>query len=178
MISWSELADRYPNRLVLILAACFGLGGFLLSRALFSDSSALVGTLAPSTALTDIAGTPIQLAQFRGKPVVVNFWATWCPPCIKELPMMDRSHRTGKVEVITVATDDPQDVREFLDKRPFQLRVVLDQDAGNLASALSAPSVIPYTVFIDTQGKISSVKRGALSEQEYQQRLVEAGAAL
>ena len=175
---WNEMAENHPNRLVLILAACFGLGGFLLSRALFSDSQALVGSPAPNTTLIDISGNSIQFAQFRGKPVVVNFWATWCPPCIKELPMMDRTHRSGKAEVITVATDDPNDVRAFLEKRSMQLRVVLDADAGNLASALALPSVIPYTVFIDTNGKISSVKRGALDEQEFKQRLVEAGAAL
>lgn len=178
-MSWlSNMADQHPNRLVLILAACFGLGGFLLSRALFSDANTLVGTAAPMMTLTDLTGTKLQLSQFRGKPVVVNFWATWCPPCVKELPMMDRSHRSGKVEVITVATDDPSDVRAFLDQRELKLRVVLAEDSADLSSALALPSVIPYTVFIDTTGKISSVKRGALSESEYAQRLTQAGAAL
>lgn len=175
---WSDMAEHHPNRLVLILAACFGLGGFLLSRALFSDSNELVGSAAPAMVMTDLSGRKLELAQLRGKPVVVNFWATWCPPCVKELPMMDRAHRAGQAEVIAIATDDPADVRAYLQKRSFQMRVVLEQDANNAGSALAQPSVIPYTVFIDTQGKISSVKRGALSKQEFERRLAAAGAAL
>ena len=167
MYWFNKWAEERPNLLVLILASLFGLGGFLLSSALFSDSSELIGSAAPTTEMRDLGGTKFQLTKFRGKPLVVNFWATWCGPCIKEMPMLDRAHRQGAISVVAIASDDAADVRAFKSEHKLKLTVVLEADAGEIYRMLEAPDTIPYSVFFDRDGKVSSVKHGAMSQAEF-----------
>ncbi len=164
---FNKMVEERPNLLVLILASLFGLGGFLLSSAFFSDNDELIGSAAPTTMLRDLNGTPFQLAKFRGKPLVVNFWATWCGPCIKEMPMLDRAHRQGTIHVVAIASDDAAEVRAFKAKHKLNLTVVLEADAGGINRLLQTPNTIPYSVFFDAQGNVSSIKHGAMSQAEF-----------
>ena len=167
-MNWfNKMAEERPNLLVLILASLFGLGGFLLSSAFFSDRNELVGSAAPTTEMRDLGGTSFQLTKFRGKPLVVNFWATWCGPCIKEMPMLDRAHRQGAISVVAIASDDAADVRAFKSEHKLKLTVVLEADAGAIYRLLQAPDTIPYSVFFDRDGKVSSIKHGAMSQAEF-----------
>ena len=161
------MAEERPNLLVLMLASLFGLGGFLLSSAFFSNNDALIGSPAPTTTLRDLNGTAFQLAKFRGKPLLVNFWATWCPPCIKEMPMLDRAHREGVINVVAIASDDADEVRAFKATHQLDLTVVLEADAGSINRLLQTPDTIPYSVFFDAAGKVSSIKHGAMSQAEF-----------
>ena len=164
---FNKMAEERPNLLVLILASLFGIGGFLLSSALFSNTNDLIGTAAPTTSMRDLGGAEFQLDKFRGKPVVVNFWATWCPPCIEEMPMLDRAHRQGDIHVIAVASDDAGEVRAFKTANKLKLTVVLEADAGGMNRLLDVPDTIPYSVFFDRDGKVSSVKHGAMTQAEF-----------
>ena len=167
-MNWfNKMAEERPNLLVLMLASLFGVGGFLLSSAFFSDNDALIGTAAPTTTLRDLNGTAFQLAKFRGKPLVVNFWATWCPPCIKEMPMLDRAHRQGVISVVAIASDDADEVREFKTTHKLDMTVVLEADAGGINRLLETPDTIPYSVFFNADGKVSSIKHGAMSQAEF-----------
>ena len=161
------MAQDRPNLLVLILASLFGLGGFLLSSMFFSNRSELIGTTAPSTTLRDLSGNAFQLDKFRGKPLVVNFWATWCGPCIKEMPMLERAQLQGTINVVAIASDDAAEVRAFKVSHKLNLTVVLEADAGDIYGLLHAPDTIPYSVFFDGDGKISSIKNGAMSQAEF-----------
>ncbi len=161
------MAEERPNLLVLMLASLFGLGGFLLSSAFFSNNDALIGSPAPTTTLRDLNGTAFQLTKFRGKPLLVNFWATWCPPCIKEMPMLDRAHREGVINVVAIASDDADEVRAFKATHQLDLTVVLEADAGGINRLLQTPDTIPYSVFFDAAGKVSSIKHGAMSQAEF-----------
>ena len=171
---FNKLAEERPNLLVLVLASLFGLGGFVLSSALFSKSSELIGSPAPTTVLRDLSGHEFQLTKFRGKPLVVNFWATWCPPCIEEMPMLDRAHRQGDISVVAIASDDASDVRAFTAANKLKLTVVLEADAGGINRLLDVPATIPYSVFFDREGKVSAVKHGAMSQAEFDAEIAKA----
>ncbi len=164
---FNKMVEERPNVVVLILASLFGLGGFLLSSAFFSNSTKLIGSTAPITMMRDLNGKEFQLSKFRGKPLVVNFWATWCGPCIKEMPMLDRAHRDGTIHVVAIASDDEAEVRAFKATHKLDMTVVLQVDAGEIYSLLEAPDTIPYSVFFDGDGAVSSVKHGAMSQAEF-----------
>jgi thiol-disulfide isomerase/thioredoxin len=168
------MLDERPNTLVLILAAAFGLGGFLLSSALFSDSAKLIGSTAPEMAIRDLTGKPIYLKDFRGKPMVVNFWATWCPPCIKEMPMLERAHRRGDIQVIAIASDEAADVRDFQKTQALTMTVAVEDDAPGINRALRVPNTIPYSVFFDANGKVVSVHHGAMSQADFDAEVLKA----
>jgi thiol-disulfide isomerase/thioredoxin len=116
-------------------------------------------------------GTRLDLARFKGKPLLINFWATWCPPCVKELPELDRFHKdfTPKGwQVIGLAIDGPTPVKEFLAKVGvgFELGLAgfggteLSQVLGNEAGGL------PFSVVIDAQGRVRHRKMGATNYEE------------
>ena len=116
-------------------------------------------------------GTQLALAHFKGQPLLVNFWATWCPPCVKELPEIDRFHKDFAAkgwQVIGLAVDGPTPVKEFLAKVGvgFDLGLAgfggteLSQALGNDAGGL------PFSVIIDPQGRVRHRKMGATSYGE------------
>jgi len=127
-----------------------------------------VGTTAPNLTLTTLEGENVELAQFTGRPVVVNFWATWCGPCKRELPELNRLAREEPQIVVLGVSDEPAAViQAFAEKRPFAYRV---------ASLPSRPAPfdnlqgIPTTVFIDRKGVIREVKVGMLVFDEMKER--------
>lgn len=116
-------------------------------------------------------GGELVLADLRGKPLVLNFWATWCPPCVTELPLLDRFHREHSASgwtVAALAVDSPTPVREFLLKRPLAMPVGLaglegvefGRSLGNLQGGL------PFTVVLDSAGEVRSRQLGALKESD------------
>jgi thiol-disulfide isomerase/thioredoxin len=168
------MLEERPNQLVLVLAACFGLAGFLLSSLWFSPSSSLVGSVAPSIEITDLRGAKLTLASYRGTPVVVNFWATWCPPCVKELPILQRAQQSGAAQVVAIAIDNEEDVRAFVRQHSLNLQVALAENAPGLEQALKTPSTIPYSVFIDRAGTIVAVHRSEMSQATFDALLLKA----
>lgn len=118
-------------------------------------------------------GGELSLATLRGRPLLVNFWATWCAPCIKELPLLDafqREQASAGWQVVGLAVDSPTPVREFLLKRPLGFPVGLaGLDGVELARALgNAAGGLPFTVLIDGQGAARGRKLGALYERDLQ----------
>ncbi|WP_226372631.1 TlpA family protein disulfide reductase [Allosphingosinicella flava] len=112
------------------------------------------GKAAPDAAFQDPDGEPVTLAAFKGKPVLVNLWATWCAPCIAELPTLDVLAAAGTVPVVLVSQDmgGREAVDAFLAKRALKaLDSHLDPDAA-LMTALGA-STLPTTILYDAEGK-------------------------
>ena len=116
-------------------------------------------------------GAPVSMAAMRGRPLLLNFWATWCPPCVKELPLLDAFHRQQAAagwQVVGLAVDQPTPVREFLAKQgvgfPVGLAglggVELSQTLGNASGAL------PFTVVFDKRGMLIDRKLGVLGEAD------------
>ncbi len=110
----------------------------------------------PDFTLSDPAGQQLNMQSLKGKPVLVNLWATWCAPCVAELPALDKLAATldGKVKVLTVNQDsgEPQKAGEFLKQRGVtRLEAWLDPK-NDLAFQFGAET-LPVTVMYDSQGR-------------------------
>ena len=104
-------------------------------------------------------GAPLAWRALQGHPIVLNFWATWCPPCVKEMPELDRFHREFSAKgwkVVGLAVDGPTPVREFLAKVQVGLDIGLAGFGGTeLAQTLgNTVGGLPFTVLIDAQGRV------------------------
>ena len=119
----------------------------------------------------DLAGVRQPLSQWRGKVLVVNFWATWCPPCRQEIPgfiHLQQQYGAQGLQIVGIALDEKTAVQAYADKiginYPVLLgdleAVVLSHDSGNYTGGL------PYTVVINQQGKLVAAGVGGLKEQE------------
>ena len=111
-------------------------------------------TAAPELALSDVDGKPVKLSELRGRVVVVNFWATWCPPCRKELPSLGRLQKLFKPEQLRVLAvnigEDEETVFGFLPDPPFT--ILLDQKSATLRTW--QVKGLPSTFVVDREGRI------------------------
>lgn len=128
-------------------------------------------TEAPDFTLHDLAGKPRRLAEFRGQVVLINFWATWCPPCVEELPMLDRFQRETPAngwQVLGLAIDQPSSVARFLTRTPLGFPVGLAGLGGTeLSRALGNESGgLPFSVVIAADGRVIQRKMGQITPQE------------
>ncbi len=118
----------------------------------------------PGLELTDLGGRVWSLAALKGRPVLLNFWASWCEPCRVEMPSLERlaaKHGRAKLAVLTVNYQESEAViRRFLDARPIALPILLDPDGD--AAGLWTPRVFPSTVLIDRAGAARSTVVGEL----------------
>ncbi|MBU3569130.1 TlpA family protein disulfide reductase [Priestia aryabhattai] len=123
---------------------------------------------APPFTLSDTNGKSIQLADFKGKKVILNFWATWCPPCQKEMPDMQAFYEKYGNDVqllavnLTSSEGSKQAVSKFLKEKQFTFRVLLD-DQDSVGSKKYRVSTIPTSYFIDEEGKIVQRVNGPMT---------------
>ena len=114
------------------------------------------------------AGSPLAMQAFRGKPVVLNFWATWCPPCVEEMPLLDafsRQNARKNIQVIGLAIDQPTAVRAFLQRTPVSYPIGLAGLGGTeLSKNLGNESGgLPFTVVIGAGGDVVQRRMGRVS---------------
>ena len=142
-----------------------------------------VGQRAPDFTLVDLAGEPISLSDFRGTPLVLNFWATWCPPCREEMPLFQRAFDTLQtsdtpLQIFLVDLSEERDkVEVFLEENGITLPVGLDADTvrddlpDTVIPTVSVFQVyravgLPTTYFIDAEGVVRGKKIGQVFEAE------------
>ncbi len=137
-----------------LLAGCTGSG---------SEYGPEIGKLAPDFTLNGLDGQEVSLRGFRGRPVLLNFWATWCGPCQMEMPLLQAVHEkwagTGLVLLAVNLQEDPVSVREFVESAGYTFPVLLSP--GNDVSLAYNIRGIPATFFVDADGVIRDMKIGA-----------------
>jgi thiol-disulfide isomerase/thioredoxin len=121
--------------------------------------------------LQDAAGTAQPLAQWRGRPLVVNFWAPWCAPCVEEMPDLQRirdDYRARGVEVIGVGIDSAARIRAFRDQHAITLPLlVAGAEGSSLGDQLgNTAGVLPYTVLIGADSRVIERKIGRIRPEE------------
>jgi len=111
---------------------------------------------APAFTLQDTQGNPISLADYRGKVLVINFWATWCPPCRREMPSLNRAAAwLKKYDIALLAINSGEQagkVEKFLQEQPVDFPVVLDPDSA--VSTQWKATRLPMTYVVDPQGRL------------------------
>jgi peroxiredoxin len=122
--------------------------------------------------LTDVKGKKVKLSDFKGKPVVISFWATWCKPCLKELKFLQKLQKKqkNKFEILAISTDNPDTyarVRSMAKKKRWPFVVLTDQN-GQVTKTLNPRLANPFTILVDKKGKRAGQHEGFTSGDEKQ----------
>jgi len=126
--------------------------------------------MAPDFVLGDASGKPVRLSDFRGKVVLLNFWATWCVPCAAEIPWFiefNKTHQDAGFVTLGVSLDEDgwDAVKPYMDQRKINYRVMVGND--DIAQLYGANS-LPTTFLIDKSGRIAATHVGLCSKSEYE----------
>lgn len=122
-----------------------------------------------ATTLPDTDGRSQSLAQWRGKILVVNYWATWCPPCIDEMPMLSdlqQRYAARGVQFVGIAVDDAAKVREFAQRTPVAYPLLVGgTDSARITAGLgNAAMAMPFSLVLDRDGELRTAVLGRLEE--------------
>jgi peroxiredoxin len=160
------------KRIGIILAVVIAIAAwFALHRT--APKQAGSSKLAPAFSLKDTAGHPMQLSDYRGKVVVLDFWATWCEPCKEEIPqLVDLQNRYGAqgLQVLGISMDDSEDpVREFQQK--YKMNYPIAVGTSQVADEYGGVLGLPITFVIDKQGQIVSRHIGATAPAVFEEEI-------
>nr|WP_090858256.1 TlpA disulfide reductase family protein [Paraliobacillus sp. PM-2] len=132
-----------------------------------------VGDIAPDFTLNTLTGDEVTLSDYRGKRIMLNFWATWCPPCRAEMPAMQQFFEQNNVEILAVNLTDTedrlQDVVDFVDEFGLTFSILLDEKSELAVTYQIRP--IPTTFMIDSKGVIQHKSFGPLNQEQMEQAL-------
>lgn len=131
----------------------------------------------PDFALADLGGKQHTAAEWDGKVTVVNFWATWCPPCKREIPAfidLQQQYAARGVQFVGIAIDVKDDVAAYVDQAGITYPTLVgESDAVNVSRAFgNRLDALPYTVIVNRRGDISFVQRGELSREVAEQQIL------
>jgi thiol-disulfide isomerase/thioredoxin len=157
-----------------VLAAAAG--GWLQHASRERHGQALVGKPAPVLHLPDLHGQPHALSEFAGRRVLVNFWASWCGPCLKEMPALAQAQQRfghGQPVVVGIAMDTPDNVRAYLQAHPIDYPILLGRldDPDSARQFGDAGGMLPYSVLLDADGTVLASHAGTLDADTLQRWL-------
>lgn len=150
-------------------AAAAGVGlGFWRRRASPGEAGAMAPASFWNASFDSAAGDALAMRSFQGKPLLINFWATWCPPCIDELPLIDafyRQNAPNRWQVLGLAIDQPSAVRTFLGRVPLSFPIAMaGLDGTELGKSFgNTGGVLPFSVALSGSGSVLRRKVGKLS---------------
>lgn len=161
---------------IIILTAVVLIGGFTIGNSLFSakDARPEVGDAAPNFKLEGLDGKVHQISDYKGKYVLVNFWGTFCPPCVKEMPAIQHQYDKWKdkapFEILAInLSEDLFTVQSFM--KQFDLDFPVALDTNRTIEKKYGLASYPTSFFIDPKGKIVEVQIGGMEEPELEARL-------
>ena len=168
-----SIPGRALSAIALINALLAGCSSSLPMRA--AAASAKDRKAAPDFTLTDADGAPVKLSDYKGKVVLLNFWATWCGPCKLEIPWFIEFERTYKdrgFETLGVSMDEDgwQAVKPFVKQKAMNYTVTVGDD--RIAQLYGGIDSLPSTFLIDREGRIASVHLGLISKHDYEAEIL------
>jgi peroxiredoxin len=159
------------NRIVVLAAGAVAVAGaaaFFLAHRAPGPAGVEVGQSAPEFAVPALRGGQVRLHDLRGRVGLVNFWATWCPPCVDESPSLQQfaeQMRTQGVEVIGISVDqDPAALRRFIDR--FHLTFTIGRDPYQALAHRYGTFKFPETYIVDRDGRVAEKIIGAIDWQD------------
>ena len=156
-------STRFPSTLLAL--------SLLLTAPILRAADDFKPAPAPAWQLKDVNGTVVSFDQFKGKVVVLDFWATWCAPCRSEIPgyvaLQEKYARAGLVMVgVSLDREGPEVVKKFMTDQKINYQIVLGDE--KIAEAFGGVEAIPTTFIIDRQGTIRYRKVGAMPADEFE----------
>jgi thiol-disulfide isomerase/thioredoxin len=165
------------NKRHLLLASLAGVGALTAGILTANRKEDRAGTLQELWTLTlpTPMGSPLALVQFKGKPLLINFWATWCAPCVEEMPLLEKFHEenlsinSNGLQLLGIAADKSESVVKFLSKSPVQFPIALAGFEGiELAKTLgNVAGGLPYSILISKNSSILFKKEGQLAANDF-----------
>jgi peroxiredoxin len=153
--------------LIAVIAIVWTLIATLSSERDMAKGTISVGQEAPGFTATNTNGEIVNLINYRGKTVLLNFWASWCKPCVKEMPLLDEAHRTQETEfeLISINVGEARGtVNEFVREIGISFPVIVD--ATGRISNLYQVKALPATFVVDAKSKLHRVSLGELTTKE------------
>ncbi len=174
------------GRLLIVLVLSVLSGWFLFHKTLETnepDAKKVASTTSVdknvlmNASFTDINGQQQAIKQWRGKVIVLNFWATWCPPCREEMPelsAMQEQYNNKNLIIIGLSTDDLDKTKDFIKTAPVNYPILAgDMEAMNLAETLgNNRGILPYTVIVDANGTIVKTFFGRVNQQLLEKTII------
>ena len=174
--SWTASTTTQAVTVLALILALLGAYGERWNLDILADLPARsfvgVGDRAPEFRAPDLAGATVSLADFRGRIVVVNFWATWCPPCRVELPELDayQAEMDGQIVVLGIDTGESSGaVHPFVRQHGLRFPILLDGD-GAIATAYGVPG-LPTSLIVDRSGVVRERVTGPMTRDTLARRV-------
>ncbi|WP_019414657.1 thiol-disulfide oxidoreductase ResA [Paenisporosarcina sp. TG20] len=161
--------NRFLMRTAILIVMIGAIAFTLYSNATKEQSGVLkIGDAAPDFTLVDLNGKQHQLSDYKGQGVFINFWGTWCKPCEKEFPLIEKQYQVYKdqgvqILAVNIAQSDFE-VRKYAEQRNLTFPIVIDKTRSVMDAYNIRP--LPTTILVNPQGKIVKIITGEMSEQD------------
>jgi thiol-disulfide isomerase/thioredoxin len=165
------------TRLLGVAAALLLAVGFFRGSVVRAAEASIIPPTAPAWKITDLNGHEIGAAQLTGKVVIVDFWATWCVPCIGEIPgyiELQKKYEAEGLVIVGISLDQkgPDHVRKFAEAKGMNYHIAMADDS--VVEAFGGIEAIPTTFLIDRTGHVIHRKQGAMASGEYEKLVKQA----
>jgi peroxiredoxin len=172
MVTSSTLRRAFAGIALIVSALLAGCSPSPTRAAAVSDGNRKT---APDFTLTDVSGRPVKLSDYKGKVVLLNFWATWCGPCKTEIPWFNQFEKTYKdrgFEILGVSMDENgwRPVRPFVKQMEVKYPVMIGNDG--VAQLYGGIESLPMTFLIDREGRVAEVHSGLVDKHQYQDEIL------
>jgi thiol-disulfide isomerase/thioredoxin len=155
---------------LIIVVAIVALAGGIITKIFLSPAEKSMVTALPAFSLPDLDGKLRHIDEWRGRVLIINFWATWCPPCRKEIPRLialQQEYSTKGLSVISITTDDKKTVNEYAISNHINYPILIAKEEGIALARQLGNNVdaIPYTVVVNQHGQIVYRHSGEFSKE-------------